>query len=114
MLVYQYNHAPLFEDSICDGSVNADTTGFNLDKIKGIRSNCLPAFSVVTAPDFFPQVDNFDLTAFDVAPGSVVGISSFYEGGLASLATARLTPNPLLIKPNDRSDNQTYTAVQIA
>jgi hypothetical protein len=102
--------SPLFEDSICEGIVTAQITPGD-ESLKGLYRDALPAFSIVTAPDFFPQVDNFDLTAFDVAPGSVVGVSSFYEGGLASLATARLTPNPKLISPNNLSDNHTYTAV---
>src|SRR5687768_1794653 len=103
--------SPLFEDSICEGKVTAQISVGGNSALKGLYGESLPAFSIVTAPDFFPQVDNFDLTAFDVAPGSVTGTSSFYEGGLSSLATARLTPNPKLITPNDRSDNQTYTAV---
>ena len=103
--------APLFEDSICDGKVMAQISTEHIDALKGLYKDCLPAFSIVTAPDFFPQVDNFDLTVFDVNPGTEVGKSNFYEGGVASLATARLTPNPGLITPNQYSDNQTYTAV---
>lgn len=104
-------HSPLFEDSICEGKVSAQISTENIAALKGLYNESLPAFSIVTAPDFFPQVDNFDLTVFDVAPGSFIGASSFYEGGLASLATARLIPNPRFIQPNTLSDNQTYTAV---
>lgn len=104
-------HAPLFEDSICEGTVSAQINSENVNALRGLYRDCLPAFSIVTAPDFFPQVDNFDLMAFDVAPGTSTHLSSFYEGGLASLATARLTPNPKWIAANQKSDNHTYTAV---
>ncbi len=103
--------APLFEDSICEGNVTARIASDNSDALKGLYRDVLPAYSIVTAPDFFPQVDNFDLMAFDVAPGTLVNESNFYEGGLASLATARMIPNPHFITPHYLSDNQTYTAV---
>jgi len=103
--------SPLFEDSICEGKVTAQIPIDPAGALKGLYPDCLPAFSIVTAPDFFPQVDNFDLVEFDVNPGTEVGKSNFYEGGVASLATARLTPNPKLITTNTLSDNQTYTAV---
>jgi hypothetical protein len=101
--------APLFEDSICEGSVNAQITFGDQAALKGLRKECLPGFSIVTAPDFFPQVDNFDLMIYDVAPGLAVNVSNFYEGGLASLATARLSPNPELLSAKESID--TYTAV---
>ena len=103
--------SPLFEDSICEGKVTAQIAMDHAPALQGLYKECLPAFSIVTAPDFFPQVDNFDLMDYDVAPGKLVNTSNFYEGGVASLATARLTPNPKLIVPNSASDNQTYTAV---
>ncbi len=102
-------HAPVFEDSICEGSVNAQIAIGNNVALKGISQNSLPAYSIVTAPDFFPQVDNFDLMVYDVAPGTAVNVSHFYEGGLASLATARLSPNPELLSIKESID--TYTAV---
>ncbi len=103
--------SPLFEDSICEGKVTAQITIEPSGVLKGLYPESLSAYSIVTAPDFFPQVDNFDLVDFDVAPGKIVGKSNFYEGGVASLATARLTPNPKLFAVNNLSDNQTYTAV---
>jgi len=103
--------APLFEDSICEGKVMAQISLDHADALKGLYKDALPAFSIVTAPDFFPQVDNFDLTAFDVAPGSAKNQSNFYEGGVASLATARLTPNPKWTIQMDHAYNDTYTAV---
>jgi hypothetical protein len=104
-------YAPLFEDSICDGGVNADVSSLNLDKLNGMAKKCLPAFSVVTAPDFFPQVDPLDFEMFDISPGTSRTESHFYEGGVASLATARIKPNPKMI--NTKADNtaDTYLAV---
>ncbi len=107
---------PLFEDSICDGYLTVDTSGWDGHLMQGIgRKNCIPAFSIVTAPDFFPQVDNFDLAEFDVGPGTnSKNESSFYEGGVASLATIRISPDPKLIRnemPDGKSVDETYTAV---
>jgi hypothetical protein len=70
----------------------------------------LPAFSIVTAPDFFPQVDPLDLVAFDVAPG-MSPESHFYEGGVASLATARIRPNPKAVGTVNDPALLTFTAV---
>jgi hypothetical protein len=98
--------APLFEDSICDGSVTVDTSNINFSKLPNFTPTCLPAFSIVTAPDFFPQVDCFDLLAYDISQGDSTG-SNFYEGGIASLATLQFRPNPTAINTTD----STYTAV---
>ena len=103
-------YAPLFEDSICDGRVRANTSVLDLDQLEGIDPKCHPAFSVVTAPDFFPQVDPLDFEDFDVAPG-LSKESLFYEGGVASLATARIKPNPKVIDTNDDHTRYTYLAV---
>ncbi len=99
--------SPLFEDSICDGCVMVNTAGINFTKLTGVNTACLPAFSIVTAPDFFPQVDCFDLLAYDIAPGRSMQESSFYEGGTTSLATLRMKPNPNILNSKDI----TYTAV---
>ncbi|HEX2682740.1 MAG TPA: hypothetical protein VHL77_02335, partial [Ferruginibacter sp.] len=63
-------YAPLFEDSICDGSVTVDMSGLTPGDLDGVNKKCLPAFSVVTAPDFFPQVDPLDFGMYDISPGS--------------------------------------------
>lgn len=105
-------YAPLFEDSICDGQVNVNTGLLKLEKLKGIAPHCLPAFSIVTAPDFFPQIDPIDLVAYDIAPGiSKDKESNFYEGGVASLATARIKPNPKIIDTKTDHTRDTYLAV---
>jgi len=103
-------YAPLFEDSICDGRVRAAIDPFSLDKLKGINSDCLPAFSIVTAPDFFPEVDPLDFEDYDVPPG-LSKESNFYEGGVASLATARIKPNPKVIDTHADDTRDTYLAV---
>lgn len=104
-------YAPLFEDSICDGSVNVDISSLKLDKLNGIAKKCLPAFSIVTAPDFFPQVDPLDFEMYDISPGTSRKESHFYEGGVASLATARIKPNPKMIDTKADSTADTYLAV---
>ncbi|MES2777244.1 MAG: twin-arginine translocation signal domain-containing protein [Bacteroidota bacterium] len=99
--------SPLFEDSICDGQVSVNTAGIDFAKLGTISKLCLPAFSIVTAPDFFPQVDCFDMLAYDIAPGRNKKDTNFYEGGTASLATLRMRPNPRVLDTKD----PTYTAV---
>jgi hypothetical protein len=69
----------------------------------------LPAFSIVTAPDFFPQVDSFDLMKFDIGPG-VAGQSHFFEGGTANMACLRIRPNPQMVVAPEETAN-TFTAV---
>ncbi len=103
-------YAPLFEDSLCDGRVEADLDVLTLDSSVVVSKHCLPAFSIVTAPDFFPLVDPLDLAGFDVAPGTS-SESNFYEGGVASLATARIVPNPKMITPAKYNPTDTYLAV---
>lgn len=103
-------YAPLFEDSICDGRVEVDMSLLNLKALNGIARKCLPAFSIVTAPDFFPQVDPFDLVDFDIAPG-VSDESNFFEGGIASLSVSRIRPNPKAINSENDVTAKTYSAV---
>ncbi|WPU99205.1 hypothetical protein SNE26_24640 [Mucilaginibacter sp. cycad4] len=84
-----YNTA-LFEDNICEGCVTAVITG---QKLK-----VLPAFSLSTAPDFFPLSDSYDLTDYDER-----GNSSFLEGGVENLSYCRLGPNPAIQDPVEDS-----------
>lgn len=102
--------APLFEDSICDGHVTVATHSLVQGTLKGMPADCLPAFSIVTAPDFFPQVDPLDLVSYDTAPG-ISDESNFYEGGVASLSTARIRPNPKMIQATGDDTRDTYLAV---
>lgn len=97
--------AGLFEDSICDGCVSAliAPTEGNTNTME-----CLPAFSLVTAPDFFPLVDSFDLLKYDIGLEQSVN-SHFYEGGTASLCTLRKRANPTTIVPQTKQIAFPYT-----
>jgi hypothetical protein len=92
-------YAPVFEDSICDGIVTVSTSNLKSSKLQDvINKGIYPAFSIITAPDFFPNVDLLDIINYDVAPGAS-NESNFFEGGVASLASLRVRPNPQLIDP---------------
>ncbi len=89
-----------FVDDSCDGCVEAVVTG-----LKKAREN-FPAFSLVTAPDFFPLADQMEVEA---APT----ISN-----VEPLSKQRLLPvNPLLPRPSNpatqafRRDDKTLTAI---
>ncbi len=84
----------LFEDSICDGcvsinvikkeeNVSPDANAKHLfDSITNLP--LIPAFSLVIAPDFFPQVDGCDLIDFN---------DCFLEGGTEDLSSGRRRAN---------------------
>ena len=116
MLMNSERNVPLFEDKICDGYVTATVKSSSKNQLKIlIDKGVLNAFSIITAPDFFPQVDGFDLQNFDIAPG--MGDNSlFYEGGIASLATSNTYPNPMVYEKDakilkDLNPRETYTTV---
>jgi hypothetical protein len=88
----------LFEDSICDGCISVNASNLGGTWLHGLVKQCQPAFSIVTAPDFFPMVDTFDLMAYDIDPGTGTD-SNFLEGGLANLASGRIRPDPSRHKP---------------
>lgn len=70
--------AALYLDSICDGYVKGR---FNWrDRVYPAT----PAFSIVTAPDFFPCIKNLDIQKF---------ASNFKEGGPSPLCEGRLQAN---------------------
>jgi hypothetical protein len=92
--------AGLFEDSICDGCIAATITSEAAGKLPAnMIRNCLPAFSLVTAPDFFPQIDSFDLSKYDIGREEQIN-SHFFEGGTASLCTLRKRVNPTTVIPH--------------
>lgn len=107
---------PLYEDKICDGRVGADIV-ISSGPLKDVSDKgIISAFSIITAPDFLPQVDCFDFVDFDIAPGRSTSPSLFYEGGIASLANCVMPPNPMVYqqdKPALQSFNPkySYTAV---
>ncbi len=106
---------PLFEDKICDGYVSARIQSITSGPLQQVLSQgILNAFSVITAPDFFPQVDDFDIHYFDLAPGNGGDKTLYYEGSVSSLANCKVPPNPL-VKAHQPSHlenpDSTYTAV---
>ena len=78
--------AAMFEDSICDGSVTALVGGLP----NGMSSHT--AFSIVTAPDFFPYADELHIS--DHTEGTE---SQFKAGGPAPLCEGRYRVNPAVL-----------------
>ncbi|RWY45998.1 hypothetical protein [Mucilaginibacter gilvus] len=105
--------AALFEDSICDGCVTVDTQNWSSKLLPDhVLHNCLPAFSIITAPDFFPLVDNYDLAGFDFEDNT----TNFFEGGLYSFCAERTRPNQTMENPVTKKQafdthGDTFTAV---
>lgn len=92
-------YTAMFEDNICDGFISAKISDVKSDAVLNrLINNILPAFSLVTAPDFFPYSESFDLHEFDKNKQS-----SFMEGGIENLSTCRLRANPNLIDPITKS-----------
>lgn len=91
--------ASLFEDSICDGciSVKFDYGSFG----SYLSSDVLPAFSVVTAPDFFPLVDSNDIYEFYGEMRYALD-EHFLEGGTSNLSWLRLYANSNILNPFSR------------
>ncbi len=103
--------AALYEDSICEGAVGA--------YIKGLaaRTRARPAYSLVTAPDFFPLADAMDLEEWVWTHTGDDGASQFKEGGPEPLCFGRFPANPAIGSPYgddaaafDRND-QTMVAI---
>ena len=88
-------YTAMFEDNICDGFINAEIKGKTSSLIiDNMARNIFPAFSLVTAPDFFPYSESFDLMEFDKNKNR-----SFMIGGVENLSTARMHANPSIIDP---------------
>lgn len=85
--------AGLYEDNICDGCIHASITyeGGRQDTV--LRNLAiLPAFSVVTAPDFFPYVDSEDISEHE---------KLFLLGGTDDMGGIRFRANPAINLPGD-------------
>lgn len=81
-------HAGLFVDGLCDGCVTAH---FEVGQGGAAPArSILPAFSIVAAPDFFPEVDPLDLSDFD---------DMFLEGGTEAASGGRRRANPNIPHP---------------
>ena len=96
--------AALYEDSICEGAVGAHIAGL-------ARPAAQPAYSLVTAPDFFPAADAMDLEEWVWTHTGDDGASQFKEGGPEPLCFGRFPANPAIRSPYgdgiaafDRSD----------
>ncbi|MFV8343578.1 hypothetical protein [Flavobacterium sp. XS2P39] len=89
-------YAAMFEDSICDGCLTASVIiKYEIDPVRRRKlQHIFPAFSLVSAPDFFPFADSHDLIGYDEN-----GSSSFMEGGYENLSVSRLLANPNIIAP---------------
>ena len=112
--------ALLFEDSICDGCISARINSNN--KSANFDHPILPAFSLVTAPDFFPFADSNDIRAHYQTLEDINTDQDFLEGGTMNLSGIRQRGNPSLVDPfsnkqafaenwNDDKSFDTLTAV---
>ncbi|WP_223451218.1 MULTISPECIES: hypothetical protein [unclassified Pseudomonas] len=91
----------LYLDDICDGYVAA------MYSSNDHKYDVTPAFSIITAPDFFPYVGNLELKKFS---------SNFEEGGPSALCEGRLGANARMTDPDTgapifTSDDTIVTAV---
>lgn len=93
--------AVLFEDAICDGSICAKVKvlSSNTEKFAWLQRPILPAFSIVTAPDFFPYADSNEIRSAYFRHRAPRVDEDFLEGGTISLSRIRQGGNPFLINP---------------
>ncbi len=111
-----------FVDDTCEGCINAEVRGLNLDQPDDTNFS---AYSLVSAPDFFPLVDQADVMDW---VGQVLKNSGereqFAQGGPRPLSRRRNCINPHLLRrrptgvpasvirdPNDASRTETLTAI---
>jgi hypothetical protein len=85
--------AALFEDSVCDGILSVEVPALQQ------LGPCLPAFSVVAAPDFFPHVGELDIQSWvDLVDGENTN-KQFKAGTPVPLCQGRFPPNVTLRPP---------------
>ncbi len=85
--------AALYEDSICEGAVGATIAGLPQDGI------ARPAYSLVTAPDFFPLADAMDLEEWVWKGAGGDPSKQFREGSPQPLCFGRFPVNPAVAHP---------------
>ncbi|WP_375769826.1 hypothetical protein NR798_02770 [Archangium gephyra] len=97
-----------FMDDTCDGCVTVRVGGLSRP-----LGTTLPAYSLVTAPDFFPLADQFEIAAWvETLPDP-----HFRQGGPKPLSRGRDSVNPDLQRPGQpdikafRRSDKTLTAV---
>lgn len=99
-------YAQLFEDSICDGSISAkiiyptviDSRELKIQSELKKLNDVFPAFSIVTAPDFFPYMDSNDIRSY-YFNNKYKTDGHFLEGGSINLSGIRQRGNPQLKDP---------------
>jgi hypothetical protein len=87
-----------FVDDSCEGCVTAKVTGIDLGQEAGTN---FPAFSIVSAPDFFPLVDQADIADWVqqvLGPGGER--EQFAQGGPRPMSERRNCVNPDLLRPD--------------
>lgn len=84
--------AAMFVDNLCDGCITVQLTGKGGGVAAARIAAALPAFSVVAAPDFFPQFDPNDLGKYD---------HHFLEGGTETASGGRRPVNPAIRRPHE-------------
>jgi hypothetical protein len=89
--------AALFEDSICDGCVVAELRPRPvMPALAALGAGSLPAFSLVTAPDFSPKATGWELD--DDANWPLA--DNFVKGGTIPLSTVRLPASRAINRPD--------------
>ncbi|MEQ8654436.1 MAG: hypothetical protein RIC87_18355 [Kiloniellales bacterium] len=86
-----------FMDDSCDGVVSVEVSGLSLAS-GGPSQSALPAFSLVTAPDFLPMSDQIEITEWARNPREN-GRNQFSQGNPAPLCEGRRPPNLSLPLP---------------
>lgn len=101
--------AALFLDGLCDGCVQAELLhvqpSIDVHSWKVLSEHILPAFSIVSAPDFFSQVDPIDLDVAELDLGYV-------EGGTEVVSGARVRANPFHKLPGGSDDAFPFTSLR--
>lgn len=98
-------YAALFEDNICDGCISANI--IQKSEVSHVSHNSillnspiLSAFSLVTAPDFFPYIDSNDIrNSYNRNEPKVNTDQDFFEGGTMNLSGIRQRGNPNIFNP---------------
>lgn len=81
-----------FMDATADGALIADVRGLTRLPLQ------LPAYSIISAPDFFPLCDQLEIAVWH-APFEEAGEPQFAQGGPAPLSGGRNAVDPNLLVP---------------
>jgi len=87
-----------FLDDTCEGCLTADVSGIDMGEAN--KTN-FAAFSIVSAPDFFPLVDQADVTDWvQQVLGTGGEREQFAQGGPRPLSERRNCVNPDMLRPD--------------